>query len=192
MDELTTRVDALEARVAALEAATPDASRAAPVAAPPVATPAPPAAPIDVPSDAPTDEGTFWALHGLSARIGRPASSGGVMIVGDVTTPAGDAAGWQYAQTTDDLLAADWAALAPVLAALGHPVRLALLRAVLDGTRTVRELTEAVDVGSTGQVYHHLRQLQAAGWLRAASGGEHVVPAERLVPLLTTLLGAPR
>ncbi|TFH70523.1 ArsR/SmtB family transcription factor [Cellulomonas sp. HD19AZ1] len=170
MDDLLARVAALEERVAALEAA------------PTTTTP-----PLDTDAD-----DRFWALTGLTARVDRPASSGAVMMVGDVRTPAGDEARWQYALTTDDLLAADWSDLAPVLAALGHPVRLALLRAVLDGARTARELADAVDVGSTGQVYHHLRQLQAAGWLRAAAGGEHVVPAERLVPLLTTLLAAVR
>lgn len=170
MDDLLARVAALEERVAALEAA-------------PTTT----APPLDTDAD-----DRFWALTGLTARVDRPASSGAVMMVGDVRTPAGDEARWQYALTTDDLLAADWSDLAPVLAALGHPVRLALLRAVLDGARTARELADAVDVGSTGQVYHHLRQLQAAGWLRAAAGGEHVVPAERLVPLLTTLLAAVR
>ncbi|UCN13948.1 ArsR/SmtB family transcription factor [Cellulomonas iranensis] len=170
MDDLPARVAALEERVAALEAA-------------PTTT----TTPLDTDAD-----DRFWALTGLTARVDRPASSGAVMMVGDVRTPAGDEARWQYALTTDDLLAADWSDLAPVLAALGHPVRLALLRAVLDGARTARELADAVDVGSTGQVYHHLRQLQAAGWLRAAAGGEHVVPAERLVPLLTTLLAAVR
>lgn len=170
MDDLPARVTALEERVAALESA-----------------PTPTTPPPDTDAD-----DRFWALTGLTARVDRPASSGAVMMIGDVRAPAGDEARWQYALTTDDLLAADWADLAPVLAALGHPVRLALLRAVLDGARTARELADAVDVGSTGQVYHHLRQLQAAGWLRSAAGGEHVVPAERLVPLLTTLLAAVR
>lgn len=164
------RLRALEDRVASLERASataPDDSVAA-------------------------DPGAFWALDELSRRHAGQGASGAVMVVGDVTTPAGQPARWQYTLPTDDVLAAEWTDLAPVFAALGHPVRLALLRAVLDGTRTARDLADAVDVGSTGQVYHHLRQLQAAGWLRAVAGGEHVVPAERLVPLLTTVLGVLR
>lgn len=171
-DETTARLRALEDRVAALERGS-DAARGTPG------------------TTAATDD-TLWALDGLSQRAADLGTSGAVMVVGDVTTPAGQAARWQYALTTDDVLAVEWAELAPVFAALGHPVRLALLRAVLDGTRTARDLAAAVDVGSTGQVYHHLRQLQAAGWLRTAAGGEHVVPAERLVPLLTTILGGTR
>ncbi|MBO0901653.1 winged helix-turn-helix transcriptional regulator [Cellulomonas sp. zg-ZUI22] len=183
-DETAAQLRALEDRVAALERASAAAPHAAPDAAPDAA--------VDAPHAATPDGDAFWALDGLTRRAGGPGSTGAVMVVGDVTTPAGDTARWQYALTTDDVLAADWADVAPVLAALGHPVRLALLRAVLDGTRTARDLAAAVDVGSTGQVYHHLRQLQAAGWLRTAAGGEHVVPAERLVPLLTTVLGGLR
>lgn len=184
-DETAAQLRALEDRVAALERAA-TAAAANPDAA------LPDAAASDAPAPGGADPDTFWALDGLTRRAGGPGSSGAVMVVGDVTTPAGETARWQYALTTDDVLAADWADVAPVLAALGHPVRLALLRAVLDGTRTARDLAAAVDVGSTGQVYHHLRQLQAAGWLRTAAGGEHVVPAERLVPLLTTVLGGLR
>ena len=176
-EEAESRIRALEDRVAALE-------RAASGTAEDAAT--------DADADAVPDGEAFWALDGLARRHAGPDATGAVMIVGDVTTPAGQGARWQYALTTDDVLAADWTDLAPVFAALGHPVRLALLRAVLDGTRTARDLAGAVDVGSTGQVYHHLRQLQAAGWLRTAAGGEHVVPAERLVPLLTTILGGMR
>lgn len=139
-----------------------------------------------------SDSETFWALEGLAARAGRPAGAGAVMIVGDVDTPGGDAARWQYALGVDQLFALDWSELAEPLAALGHPLRLAILRAVLTGARTPRELADAVDMGSTGQVYHHLKQLQAAGWLRTRHGGTQVVPAERLVPLLTTILGVLR
>ncbi|MEI2647681.1 MAG: hypothetical protein V9G15_01380 [Dermatophilaceae bacterium] len=63
---------------------------------------------------------------------------------------------------------------------------------MLRGHTTARELADLEDVGTTGQVYHHLRQLVSAGWLRARTGGRHEVPAERLVPLLTTIVGARR
>ncbi len=53
-------------------------------------------------------------------------------------------------------------ATAEVLAALGHPVRLALVRRLLGGPATAAELQEAGELSSTGQVYHHLRALTAA------------------------------
>ncbi|RZS61948.1 helix-turn-helix protein [Xylanimonas ulmi] len=130
----------------------------------------------------------FWALEGLRAREPAP---GAVMIVGDVTLPDG-AAAWQEGALAQDLIDDEWDRAADALAALGHPVRLRVLREVLRGHSTARQLAELDGLGTTGQVYHHLRQLTATGWLRARPGGRHEVPAERLVPLLTTVLGARR
>ncbi|WP_435827490.1 hypothetical protein [Actinoplanes philippinensis] len=47
-------------------------------------------------------------------------------------------------------------------------------------------------MGTSGQVYHHLRQLVAAGWLHTIGGGRHEVPAARVIPLLSLLLGTRR
>jgi hypothetical protein len=133
--------------------------------------------------------GLFWALEGLREREPAP---GAVMIVGDVALPDGRTAGWQLGAGTGDLLDDEWDSMADVFAALGHPVRLRLLREVLRGRGTARELAELEGMGTTGQVYHHLRQLVAAGWLRVRDGGHHEVPTERVVPLLTTIVGGRR
>ncbi|GAA0955455.1 helix-turn-helix domain-containing protein [Actinocorallia libanotica] len=138
-----------------------------------------PAVPADV----------FWALEGLRERVPAP---GAVMIVGDVVLPDGRTAGWQLGAGTDDLLDDEWEPLADVFAALGHPVRLRLLREVLRGRGTARELAGLEGMGTSGQIYHHLRQLVSAGWLRVRDGGHHEVPAERVVPLLTTITGGRR
>jgi DNA-binding transcriptional ArsR family regulator len=142
-----------------------------------------------VPDAAATDAGVLWALEGLRARVEEP---GAVLLVGHVRLPDGRSAHWQEAAGTEDLLGADWAAGAEVLAALGHPVRLRLLQRVLAGVATVHELTQTEGVGTSGQVYHHLRQLTAAGWLRALGGGRYEVPVARVVPLLAVILGARR
>lgn len=52
-------------------------------------------------------------------------------------------------------------------------------------------LGEIEGTGTSGQVYHHLRQLVATGWLRAR-GARYEVPAERVVPLLAIVVGARR
>ncbi|MEV4420004.1 helix-turn-helix domain-containing protein [Patulibacter sp. NPDC049589] len=114
------------------------------------------------------------------------------MLVGAVDLPDGRVARWQEGRTTDALLSDDWEDVADVLAALAHPVRLRLLRTLADGARTARELTELDGMGTSGQVYHHLRQLVAAGWLSSRSGGRFEIPPERVVPLLTTVLGGRR
>ena len=88
---------------------------------------------------------------------------------------------------------ADWRPAAPQLAALGHPVRLAILRATLDGAQTTQALATAIGGAaearpvSSGQLYHHLRELTAAGWLAPAGRGAYGVPEDRRAALLAVL-----
>jgi hypothetical protein len=166
---LVDRVAALEAAVATLVAGQ--------------ATP-----PVDAATAAGADPETFWVLDGLKRR----APAGAVVFAGDVPLPTGDRFEWQWGRTAADLLGSDWSELVAVLAALAHPVRLRLLHRVLTGTRTVAELSDDEELGTTGQLYHHLRQLVAAGWLRSSGRGRYVVPGERVVPLLVILMGAQR
>jgi hypothetical protein len=133
----------------------------------------------------------FWALHGLQERLGDD-QSGAVIYTGTVDLPTGEHYDWQYGTAVDDLLADDWATSAGTLSALGHPVRLQLLRRVLAGARTAADLGTDEGLGTTGQLYHHLRQLVGAGWLRSTGRGHYSVPGERVVPLLVILSGARR
>ncbi|NEB81051.1 helix-turn-helix domain-containing protein [Streptomyces sp. SID14478] len=134
-------------------------------------------------------EGTFWALEGLKEQLAEVAS-GGVLFTGAVRLPGDKEYEWQYATITDELLASDWTDMAETFAALGHGLRLRLLREVLGGRSSATELAELDDVGTSGQIYHHLRQLTAAGWLRSAGRGRYEVPAGRVVPLLVALTAA--
>jgi DNA-binding transcriptional ArsR family regulator len=158
--ELEPRLAELEARVARLE----EASTGAPVAA----------------SDS---TATFWALEGLKERLPDP---GGVLFTGAVTLEDGRRAEWQQAYPRDAVLDSlgDQAA---ALSALAHPVRLLILREMLRGERGAAELGAHERLGTSGQTYHHLRQLVAAGWLRSTGRGRYAVPAERVIPLLVAL-----
>jgi hypothetical protein len=163
---LADRVAALEAAVATLMASRePDATRGEAA-----------------------DPGSFWVLDGLKRRV--PA--GGVVFAGDVPLPTGDRFEWQWARPAGELLEGDWSELVAALAALAHPVRLRLLHRVLTGARTAAELSDDEELGTTGQLYHHLRQLVSAGWLRSSGRGRYAVPGERVVPLLVILMGAQR
>ncbi|MEU8183898.1 ArsR family transcriptional regulator [Micromonospora sp. NPDC049047] len=142
------------------------------------------------PPTPPAPEGTFWALDGLKQRL-PPDGAGAVLYTGTVRV-ADQHYDWQYGRTVDDVLAADWTELAGALTALAHPVRLRLLREILGGRESTSELAEIEDLGTTGQLHHHLRQITAAGWLRSAGRGRWVVPAERVVPLLVILTAAGR
>ncbi|WP_045743785.1 helix-turn-helix domain-containing protein [Actinoplanes rectilineatus] len=135
------------------------------------------------------DPDTFWALEGLIERVGDP---GAVMITGHATLPDGRVARWQEGAAVAELLDSDWSPHAAVLAALAHPARIGLLARVLQGACTAQELVRIDGMGTSGQVYHHLRQLVAAGWLHTVGGGRYEVPVARVIPLLTTILGARR
>ncbi|MFI6640250.1 ArsR/SmtB family transcription factor [Streptomyces sp. NPDC050504] len=137
-------------------------------------------------------DGDFWALEGLKEQFARlGVADGGVTYTGAVRLPGtGERYEWQYGETTDDLLDTDWSRAADAFAALGNAVRLRLLREVLSGRRTAAELGELDGFGTSGQIYHHLRQLTAAGWLHAEGRGKYTVPAGRVVPLLVMLSAA--
>ena len=62
----------------------------------------------------------------------------------------------------------------------------------MGGRRTAAELAGVDGVGTSGQIYHHLRQLAAVGWLHTAGQGRFEVPAARVVPLLVALASARR
>ncbi|WP_330288935.1 ArsR/SmtB family transcription factor [Streptomyces sp. NBC_00576] len=126
----------------------------------------------------------FWALEGLRQRL---TGDGQVLFAGALDLPTGEHYEWQQGTPAEELLEANWADHATPYAALGHPVRLTLLRAVLRGTRSAAELQETAGLNTTGQLYHHLKQLTAAGWLRAEGRGHYQVPAGRVVPLLVLL-----
>lgn len=136
----------------------------------------------------------FWALEGLRSRRGdhHSTADGAVMIVGDVTLPDGAPVSWQQGTGTAGMLESDWSDHSAAFAALGHPVRLELLRHILSGVHTTAELAEIGSLGTTGQLHHHLRQLVAAGWVRQAGRGRYEIPAARIVPLLACLAGAQR
>ena len=91
-----------------------------------------------------------------------------------------------------DVLETDWTARASTLAALGHPVRLTLLREILNGRTTVSALSEVDGLGTSGQIYHHLRQLTAEGWLHTPSRGVFAVPPTRAVALRAILVALER
>ncbi len=136
-------------------------------------------------------EGDFWALQGFKDQLAElEAADGGVLFTGAVRLPTGEQYEWQHGALTEGLLDDDWTEAAESFAALGHPVRLRLLREVVGGRRTAAELAELDEIGTTGQIYHHLRQLTGAGWLHTTGRGRYEVPPGRVVPLLVALSAA--
>ncbi|GAA1158138.1 helix-turn-helix domain-containing protein [Nesterenkonia sandarakina] len=132
----------------------------------------------------------FWALEGLKQRV--QDGSGAVLMTGAATVPKGEHVQWQMQSSVQEMFETDFGSRAESLSALAHPVRLQLLQRLLTDASSVEEIREAGDFGTTGQVYHHLRQLVAAGWVASRGSGRYEVPPARIVPLLVILLGVDR
>lgn len=141
--------------------------------------PAHPAPPSD-------DNDPYWVLTGLQERY----PDDDVVLYGGTMSTEGGGYRWQYGLPTQTVLDGDFADAAPALTALAHPVRLALLQAVLTGTHTTADLAALPGLGTSGQVYHHLNQLTSAGWLRSPRRGRWEVPGERTIPLLALIMAA--
>jgi DNA-binding transcriptional ArsR family regulator len=172
-DGLANRVSELERRVALLED-----GRAGPAhAGPPIA-----------------DTDKFWALAKLAERTGpefdRDGVAGTLLYAGRAMTPGGGDLIWQVEHPLPGVLAEGWDDAATVLAALGNPVRLEIVRRILLGGETVQQLQEISGLGTSGQLYHHLRDLQAAGLVTQRRRGSYGVPADKVIPALVIIAAA--
>ena len=173
------RIAALEARLARLERGLAPPAAAAPQS---------------------RDPRRYWQLEGLRTRAaaepaprsgrGRAVGGGRVGFAGLVDTGDGRHYEWQGERVVAAMLGEDWGAFAGSFAALGHRVRLELLRALLRGTREVAELQRLPGLGTSGQLYHHLRQLQAAGWIRQLQRNHYAVVPDRTVAALVIIATA--
>ena len=63
--------------------------------------------------------------------------------------------------------------VAQILSVLGSEVRLAILRNLLDGPKVAAEIVSEVGLKTTGQAYHHLRELERAGYIKQKAGGRY-------------------
>ena len=190
--ELRARLDALEARLSALESDGAAAElpgggavehpgsggeRARPTSDAAASATDPEQSPS---ADA---EDPFWALTSLKEHASGP---GAVVFAGAVDVGAGHLE-YQWGRPTEHLLATDWAEHAETVAALGHPLRLAMLRRLLDGEHTVAQFVDELELASTGVAYHHLSALQGSGWVTSPRRGSWALATPRVVPLLAII-----
>jgi len=97
---------------------------------------------------------------------------------------------WIKEHGVPELLDLDPRGLARVLAALAHPARLTLARALVQAPRTSQELQEVIGTASAGQLYHHLKDLVAAGVVNQAVRSRYEIAPEHTIPLLALLAAA--
>jgi DNA-binding transcriptional ArsR family regulator len=140
-------------------------------------------------------------ISDLRARVA--ALEGGHPVLDDRTDALEDPAGsvsysgearfgddrlaWRRVHRVGDLLALDEAVLARQLTALASPVRIRILRELSAGALQTAELQARLDEPSAGQLYHHLRELLAAGIVTQPRRSVYAVPDRAVIPLLTLL-----
>lgn len=94
-----------------------------------------------------------------------------------------------HERTAEELLGQDNEQVGRTLAALGNRQRLALLKALLEQPASAAELVERLEMGTTGQVYHHLNVLQAADLLQQEERGRFAFKGHRIPAFLLLLAG---
>lgn len=134
------------------------------------------------------------ALRFLSAleqrrgkRYGNAKAHGAVGYAGSVNVGPAKVR-WAQEHPLPALLSLELALPAAVFASLGSLPRLTILRHLLvHGPADRSALAGVLENASTGQLYHHLQDLQAQGLIAQRSRGLYVLVPHALVPLLTLL-----
>jgi DNA-binding transcriptional ArsR family regulator len=127
--------------------------------------------------------------HRDGPRYVRGSLRGAVAYAGSASSGEGEVL-WAGEHGLPDIWDLEPIGLARVMAALGHPTRLALVRALLVGARTSQELQAVIGSESAGQLYHHLKDLLAAGVVDQAGRSLYRISTARIVPLLVILAAA--
>jgi DNA-binding transcriptional ArsR family regulator len=140
------------------------------------------------------DAERYWALARLAERTGpefdRDGVAGSLLYAGRAMTPGGGDLIWQAEYPLPDVLAERWEEAAGVLAALGSAVRLEIVRRILLGGETVQQLQEIPELATSGQLYHHLKELQVAGLVTQRRRGRYGIAPDKVVPALIVIAAA--
>lgn len=173
MTRLEQQMQEISSRLGALERA---ASQPVPPPAPAPVSPAPPGAPGawaggPAPGDGPGSERASFSYSG-QGWFGKNR-----MVI-------------QQRARLSDILDAEPEPVAKVFAALASPARIVLLRALLDGPRTSQQLRGELDDPSVGQLYHHLRELLAAGLVVQPGRSLYAIPRGAEIALCIEIMAA--
>jgi DNA-binding transcriptional ArsR family regulator len=99
----------------------------------------------------------------------------------------GDTLAWQREHEWGEVLERVGDGAARLFGALGNPVRLRIVSVLLAGPAATAELTERLDQPSTGQLFHHLKELLTAGLVHQPVRGTYAIRRQDVIPLLAVL-----
>lgn len=99
----------------------------------------------------------------------------------------GQTLAWQVERGWEEIRSAPAEHSASVLAALGSPIRVRIAVELLRRNLTTAELAERLDQPSSGQLFHHLKELLSAGVIHQPVRGTYAVREQHVIPLLAVL-----
>ncbi len=99
---------------------------------------------------------------------------------------------WKPAsKTLREVLAPDSGSLANILSSLGHKQRIEIIKSLLQEPKNAAELVKELGMGTTGQLYHHMKPLLHAGIIEQKErGGSYSISANKILPILLQLAAA--
>jgi ArsR family transcriptional regulator, arsenate/arsenite/antimonite-responsive transcriptional repressor len=78
--------------------------------------------------------------------------------------------------------------LAPIFAALSSPHRIIILRTLCEKSCTAQQLQEVLGMASAGQLYHHLKELQAVGLITQRERSAYMIEPTKVIPVCVALM----
>jgi DNA-binding transcriptional ArsR family regulator len=100
------------------------------------------------------------------------------------------AVAWQMGRSWDDVTSGPVESVARALSALANGTRLRIVVELLRGRVSTGELADRLDQPSPGQLFHHLKELLAAGVIHQPERGTYAIRRPHVVPLLAVLSAA--
>jgi hypothetical protein len=97
---------------------------------------------------------------------------------------------WQIIRGWGNVLAETDGRSAALFSSLSSPSRLRIVGTLMSGQMTTSELARRLDQPSTGQLFHHLKELLAAGVIHQPVRGTYAIRAEHAVPLMAMMCAA--
>lgn len=97
---------------------------------------------------------------------------------------------WQMERSWDEVVSHDVETLARVFGALASPGRLRIVAALTAGTTGTSELATRVDAATSGQLFHHLKELLAIGIVHQPRRGHYALRPQHVLPILAAVSAA--
>lgn len=136
------------------------------------------------PPPAPTSDSRYWLVEALEE--GPDIPDGSVIFGGDVTIGNRDYK-YQWQRPTRFITDESWEENIKRLSAIAHPTRAEILRRLLSAPASANDLVQEELVSSTGTAYHHLNELNSAGWIAKSKSGTFEIRPTRVIPLMTII-----